>query len=78
MKNIQDFVKERNDALLSMNEDKIRRCARKYGIRTPINQTAFWGGVYKAICNVPDAPKDVRWIAEKWLRKHGMSVEIGE
>ncbi len=72
-----EFVKERNDALFSLDENKIRCYVKKWGIQIPNNQTAFWGGVYKAICSIPDAPKNVRQIAEKWLREHGMNAEIG-
>jgi hypothetical protein len=73
---IKVFVKERNESLFSFDETRIRAYAKKYDVKLPTTYKGFWGGVCKAICNIPDAPADVREKAEKWLFENGMSVEI--
>ena len=54
------FVKERNEALFSLDRKKIEAYMIKYG-ETEIAQTpdvVFWASVYKAICGIKDAPED--------------------
>lgn len=76
--NIEDYVKERNEALFSLDEAKIRAFMRKYNVRFPAanNKIVFWAGIYKSICNIPSAPEDVRKQASEWLKNHNMSEEI--
>lgn len=73
---LETIVKERNEALFSYDERKIRAYMRKYGLRAPTNNTAFWGAVNKAICNITTAPPELVAKAEKWLTEHGMSRGI--
>ena len=49
MSEIEAFLKERNEALFSYDERKIKAYMRKYGLRAPTNNTVFWGAVNKAI-----------------------------
>jgi hypothetical protein len=74
---ISNFVKERNEALFSLDEQKIREYAKKYGVPLPSNAEVFWRGVYKAICNINDAPADLKAKSRKWLYAHGSKPEIG-
>lgn len=76
MAKIERFLKDRNEALFSYDERKIRAYMRKYGLRVPTNDTVFWGSVNKAICNITTAPPELVAKAEKWLTDHGMSKEI--
>ena len=49
---LEAFVKERNEALFSLDRKKIEAYMIKYG-ETEIAQTpdvVFWASVYKAIC----------------------------
>lgn len=71
-----EFVKERNEALFSLDKDKILACAEKYQVPMPTNELGFWGGVYKAILGITNAPEDKKQIARKWLREHGMSENM--
>ena len=51
---LEAFVKERNEALFSLDRKKIEAYMIKYG-ETEIAQTpdvVFWASVYKAICGV--------------------------
>lgn len=74
---IAEFISERNKALFSLNKDKIKAFAGKYGVNIPSNEIAFWGAVYKAICAINDAPPELKDKAEKWLEAHNFSKEIG-
>lgn len=72
--NIKQYVKERDKALFSLDKKKIRQFMKKYDIVLPDNEIVFWGGVYKAICGIPKAPKDVKYKAVTWLTEHNMSL----
>ena len=70
------FVKERNQALFSLDRHKITEYFRKRGSDVPKNDIVFWAAVYKCICNIKDAPAELKEHAEMWLRSHGMSSKI--
>ena len=58
---LEAFVKERNEALFSLDRKKIEAYMIKYG-ETEIAQTpdvVFWASVYKAICGIKDAPEAI-------------------
>lgn len=64
---VSNFTKERNEALFSLDAEKIIAYCEKYDIPVPEDGNAFWGGVCKAILNIPEAPEDVRKRAAEWL-----------
>ena len=71
------FVKERNEALFSLDRKKIEAYMIKYG-ETEIAQTpdvVFWASVYKAICGVKDAPEVIVSKAKAWLHEHGITAD---
>lgn len=75
LSSLEAFVKERNEALFSLDRKKIEAYMIKYG-ETEIAQTpdvVFWASVYKAICGVKDAPEAIVSKAKAWLHEHGMS-----
>ena len=77
---LEAFVKERNEALFSLDRKKIEAYMIKYG-ETEIAQTpdvVFWASVYKAICGVKDAPEAIVSKAKAWLHEHGISAKTGE
>jgi hypothetical protein len=74
--NLQMFVIERREALLSMDEGRIRRFCKKYRVHCPRNDRIFWGGVYKAICNMEDVAPRIKDVAREGLRKMGWSEDI--
>lgn len=45
---LKRFIADRDSALRSLDRQKIEFYSRKYGIRMPSNETAFWLGVHKA------------------------------
>lgn len=77
---LEDFVKERNEALFSLDRKKIEAYMIKYG-ETDITQTpdvVFWASVYKAIGGIKDAPEAIVNKATAWLHEHGMSPNLAE
>lgn len=71
------FVKDRDAALLSLDENKIRSFCRKYNVRISDNPLVFWASVYKSILAMKNSPADIRKTAEDWLDSHGFHREIG-
>lgn len=69
--NIGQFVKEQEEALLSLNKEKILAYAKKYDIQLPQSEKAFWGGVHKAICSLPSASPEQKEISKNWLLENG-------
>ena len=72
------FVKERNDALFSMDRKKIEAYCAKHGDTetAELPDQLFWAGVYKAICAIRNAPEDKVREARRWLASHGFSYSI--
>ena len=65
MNTVASFVKERNDALFSLDRKKIEAYCAKYGDNDSADMpdVVFWAGVYKAICAIKNAPEDKVQIA---------------
>ncbi len=74
--NFAKFVKERNEALLSLDRKKIERYCKKYGVTLPNNDEAFWLGVHKARCAIADLPLEERRKSVRWLHEHGSRPDI--
>ena len=78
-----DFIKERNEALLSLDENKIDAYMKKYNphCKKPKDKKVYWAGIHKAICNlylVPDNEITLEQFERSynWLEKNGFSPEI--
>ena len=73
---LENFVKERNDALFSLDRGKIEAYLIKYGEGELVHTTdmLFWASVYKAICGIKGAPKEVVAKARAWLLANGFSI----
>lgn len=77
----EEFIKERNEALLSLDKDKIMEYGKKYNVKFPKDEKIFWAGVHKAICNLYRIPSNC--VSEEqykksceWLSKHKFSESI--
>lgn len=70
---IQRFVSERNEALFSLDEAKIKAYLRKYGEKEVADapELIFWAAVYKAILGITDAPEELKEKAKGWLARNG-------
>lgn len=75
--NLERFLEERNAALFSLDENRIKEYCRKHGLQIPENKKVFWGAIYKSICNITDAPNEVVEIARQRLKEMGWSENIG-
>lgn len=75
---VQRFVKERNDALFSLDRKKIEAYMIKYGETeiTGMPDELFWASVYKAICSIRNAPKPIVDQARNWLTEKGYHTTI--
>lgn len=76
MTQMEAFVKERNEALLSLDRKKIERYLKKYGVKPPSNERVFWAGVHKAIIQIPSVPLERKMHSAVWLKEHGFSTRI--
>lgn len=75
--NYSQYIKERNEALLSLDRKKIERYCKKFGVTVPTDDEAFWRGVHKVICNIVTIPLEVRQKSADWLFEHGSTPQIG-
>ena len=73
---LAEFVKERNEALFSLDRNKIEAYMKKYGELEveEIPENLFWANVYQAICGIKDAPDELISKALMWLYKNGYTV----
>ena len=67
---IEEFLKDRDEALLSLDRTKIEAFMDKYGENMPENETVFWAGIHKARIEISYFPDDVKELSKKWLREH--------
>ena len=70
------FIRERDNALFSLDENKIRAFCRKYNRRVSDDPLEFWATVYKSAILLENCPPDVRKKAEDWLENHGFIKKI--
>lgn len=73
---IEQCMKERDAALLSLDRSMIEVYYRKWGVPIPVADRTFWGSVHKArvvIIYFPEAEKE---ISRQWLRENGFKLEI--
>ena len=75
---MNEFLKERDEALFSLDIDKIRAYQRKYEIRLQANDEVFWCSVHKAICQITNAPPYIRARSVTWLEERGYSTMLGK
>ena len=66
----QQFLRERNTALLSLDRTRLEAYMRHYNVTIPDDDEVFWRGVHKARTAVPTFPEWVRAESRAWLRAH--------
>ena len=74
---IKKFLKERNEALLSLDKNKITKTFIKYGVEIPEDEQIFWAGVHKARMEIILFPEYVKKISLDWLIRNGFYHGIG-
>ena len=76
---INQFLKDRTEALLSMDRHKIVAYYEKYGGIIAKSEVVFWAGVHKARTALRDLPETERMASEKWLEERGFnSPQLGD
>lgn len=76
---IERFLQDRDSALLSLDEGKLRAYMRKYGETPPSNPIVFWVGVHKAITGCMSLPIEFRRASAMWLAVRGYkSMDDGD
>ena len=74
---MKEFVKERDEALLTLDETKIRAFLSKYGMACePINELAWWAGIHESILCIRSATPEQVERSKKWLVEHGFRAEF--
>lgn len=74
---MKQFCKERDEALLSLDREKIMSHSRKYGVQfNPSNELVFWASVHKAILGIRSAPLKQKTLSAAWLVEHGFKAEF--
>jgi len=71
---IQQFLKERREALLSLDRKKITAFAKKWNPEIDhdsLPPEGFWRGVHKARTACTDLPENERQKSREWLKKRG-------
>lgn len=77
---IKEFCRERNEAFLSLDEQKIRSFHRKWNHRElPTNMDVFWGAIHKAITGVNSLPLEFRQASKLYLFERNLqSLDDGD
>jgi len=67
------FTRERNEALLSLDEAKIRAHHAKWSpMPLPTDPHVFWGAIHKAITGIKTFPIEFRRSSKAWLDQRGL------
>jgi len=73
-KDIKEFIKDRNEAILSLDKEKIKAYQRKYNIPTrDEDEDIFWIAVHKSVTVIQSAPDILRQQSIRWLTERGFS-----
>lgn len=72
--NVKQFVKERDEALLSLDKERIVKFLNEYGATVPKDEMVFWAGVHKAICHLESANAGQKLNSMIWLVNHGFNL----
>lgn len=77
----EEFIKDRNETFASMDKEKIIAYCKKYGIEIPEDETVFWAGIHKGVCNMfllEDSPITIEQYHKSydWLEEHGYSPSV--
>jgi hypothetical protein len=66
------YVKLRNKAFRTANEEDIKRVYAANGVEPPENPIVFWAAFHKARTSWPDCPLELRMNSLQWLMMHNM------
>lgn len=73
---VGEFVSERNEALGSLDQQKIEAYARKWGAALPLDGSlVFWAAVHKARLSINAFSDEEQEVSRRWLLEHGFTPE---
>ena len=80
MKTLEEFKIARREALMSLDEKKIRQFLMDFnGVQHSTDPKIFWGGVHKAITGATDLPIEFRRKSKEYLDAQGLrSLDDGD
>ena len=78
---LEEFKKDRDEALASGDPDKMKAYCKKYNIDIPKDENVFLAGMHKAICNmylIPDSQISLDQYEKSynWLIANGYTPSI--
>ncbi len=73
---LQKFLKEKNEAILSLSKSKIIKFTKKYEIPISKNDIEFWVEIHKTILRLNSATDKQKKISKKWLEGNGFKKTI--
>lgn len=71
-----EFITMRDEALLSLDEEKICALAKVIGINVPSDKETFWIGIHKARCHATEYPEGAKQFSRDWLKGHNSSGDM--
>lgn len=75
MNMMEEFIEDRNEALLSLNKEHLLAFMRKWEISFPCStESVWWAAVHKARLSVPSFSEEVKEISRNWLLTHEFKV----
>ena len=70
---LENFIKERDEAIISLDESKIYKYCLKYGVKIPENKKVFWAGIHKLRLNITKLSEEEINVSKEWLDENGFS-----
>ena len=74
--NMEQFLADRREALLSLDLEKVRAYARKYGEPTTDDDQVLTIAIHQARCAALDLPLHERTQSADWLAAHGYAATV--
>lgn len=71
MVDMEDFLRERTEALLSLDIAKINAYLANHGSVTLPNNEMGWCAIHKARTGITDFPEQEKEISRQWLKERG-------
>lgn len=68
-----DFIRDRDEALLSLDRQKIEAYLTKYGSPIPPDDQIFWAGIHKARTAIKSISDEERQKSIDWLKARGLT-----
>jgi hypothetical protein len=69
------FIRDRDEAILSLDKDRILAYMIKYGVYIPEDERVFWAGVHKARLALNCVDAEGKILSRNWLAENGFSTK---